>query len=91
MRAHMCVCVFLFVCIGVVTCLHAYVCGEKIRVEVWKPPAGDHSPGAMETKVVTACLSQREENGNFCLMVSTEHGQPLLAVFPLESLRQKTG
>ena len=66
-----CVRVCVFVCMRVVTCLHAYVCSEKIRVEVWKPPAGDHSPSAMETKVVTACLSQREGNGNFCIMMST--------------------
>ena len=67
----MCVHVCVFVCMHVVTCLHAYVCSEKIRVEVWKPPAGDHSPSAMETKVVTACLTQREGNGDFCIMMST--------------------
>lgn len=87
----MCVRVCMFVCMCMVTCLHACVCREKIGVEVWKPPAGDHSPSAVETKVVTVCLTQRKGNGNFYITLNTEHGQPLLAVFPLESLRQKTG
>lgn len=67
---HVCVGVCMFVCMCMVTCLHVDVCSEKIRGEVWEPPAGDHSPGAVETKVVTVCLTQRKGNGNFSIMLS---------------------
>lgn len=67
---HVCVRVCMFVCMCTVTCLRVYVFSEKIRGEVWKPPAGDHSPGAMETKVVTVCHTQRKGNGNFSIMLS---------------------
>lgn len=65
-----CVCSCVHVCMCTVTCLHADVYNEKVRGEVWEPPAGDHSPGAVETKVVTVCLTQRKGNGNFSILLS---------------------
>lgn len=42
--------------------LYAHVYSEKIRAEVWRAPAGDHSQAAMETKVVLVCLTRAKES-----------------------------